>query len=335
MNKNLIALAVAAATLSGAVQAAEVYSDETSSLAIGGRIEARAALKDSVVTDNTRTRVNIGAKSDITDSVYGLGFFEREFRGNDAKDENRKLYAGIGSDYGQVVYGKIDGTLGMITDFTDIMAYHGNGAGAKIEAADRASNSLAYTGSFDNLVVKANYRFKDSKAAGEKNDGYALGAMYTLDMGLRFGAGYTEQKIESNKADQKKAKQAFAAVSYEIGDFYVSGLYQDARNASSLTSVNNNSVTFEKTRGYELAAKYTLDKLVFTGTYNYLAPRGLDTSEKLVNAYAVDATYFFTNNFRTYASYKLDQAKTDSMVKETAPLVRNKDEIVFGARYDF
>ena len=40
MNKTLIALAVAAASISS-VNAAEVYSDETSSLAVGGRFEAR------------------------------------------------------------------------------------------------------------------------------------------------------------------------------------------------------------------------------------------------------------------------------------------------------
>ncbi|MGR5127191.1 porin [Photobacterium swingsii] len=332
MNKNLIALAVAAATLSGAVQAAEVYSDETSSLAIGGRIEARAALKDGDVTDNTRTRINIGAKSDITDSVYGLGFFEREFRAgssetfknidgeektmNVSSDENRKLYAGIGSDYGQVVYGKIDGSLGMITDFTDIMAYHGNEAGSKINAADRASNSLAYIGSFDNLVVKANYVFDD----GSNEDGYSAGAMYTLDMGLGFGAGYAQQETGAEKTD-KTEKQAFAAISYTINDFYFAGLYQDARNTVA-----------EKVRGYELAAKYTMDKLVFTGTFNYLEDTDNSNSDDaLANSYAVDATYYFTNNFRTYASYKLDQAKTDDVKRQD----RNKDEFVLGARYDF
>ncbi len=323
MNKNLIALAVAAATLSGAAQAAEVYSDETSSLAIGGRIEARAAVKDGDVTDNTRTRVNIGAKSDITDSVYGLGFFEREFRAGtevagvkvSPNDENRKLYAGIGSDYGQVVYGKIDGSLGMITDFTDIMAYHGNEAGGKINAADRASNSLAYIGSFDNLVVKANYVFDN----GSKEDGYSAGAMYTLDMGLGFGAGYAQQETGADKTD-KTEKQAFAAVSYAISDFYFAGLYQDARNTNGA----------EKVRGYELAAKYTMDKLVFTGTFNYLEDKDNSNSDDaLANSYAVDATYYFTNNFRTYASYKLDQAKTDVAGE------RNKDEFVLGARYDF
>ncbi|KXI21823.1 porin [Photobacterium sanguinicancri] len=326
MNKNLIALAVAAATLSGAAQAAEVYSDETSSLAIGGRIEARAAVKDGDVTDNTRTRINIGAKSDITDSVYGLGFFEREFRAGDSvkidgesinvspKDENRKLYAGIGSDYGQVVYGKIDGSLGMITDFTDIMAYHGNEAGGKINAADRASNSLAYIGSFDNLVVKANYVFDN----GSKEDGYSAGAMYTLDMGLGFGAGYAQQETGADKTD-KTEKQAFAAISYAINDFYFAGLYQDSRNTAA-----------EKVRGYELAAKYTMDKLVFTGTFNYLEDKDNSNSDDaLANSYAVDATYYFTNNFRTYASYKLDQAKTDVAGE------RNKDEFVLGARYDF
>ncbi len=149
MNKNLIALAVAAATFSGAASAATVYSDDTSSLAIGGRVEARAlssengttqVSKDQFktykeynqalvnqhtsndVTDISRVRVNIDAKTQIADGVQGIGYFEREFTANTNNDENRYIYAGVNSDkYGQIVYGKADGSLGMLTDFTDIM----------------------------------------------------------------------------------------------------------------------------------------------------------------------------------------------------------------------
>ena len=305
MNKNLIALAVAATTLSGAATAAEVYADETSSLAIGGRFEARGVLEDSDVTDASRVRLNIAGKTDITDNFYGLGFFEREFKSNEEKDENRYIYAGIGGEFGQIVYGKADGALVMLTDVTDIMAYHGNEAGGKIEAGDRTDNNLAYTGSFDNLTVKANYVFDD----GTDADGYTLGAMYVLDMGLGFSAGYGEQ---AQGADTKDAKQAFAAVSYTIGDLYVAGLYQDAEYANGVDG---------DSRGYEFAAAYTIDKLVMSATYNYLEDKEANTD--LADAIAVDATYYFNKNFRTYASYKFEQ------------LDNQDDEFVLGARYDF
>lgn len=306
MNKNLIALAVAAATLSGAATAAEVYSDETSSLAVGGRFEARGVLEDSDVTDATRVRVNIAGKTDITDNFYGLGFFEKEFQSDDsADDETRYAYAGVGSQYGQLVYGKADGSLGMLTDFTDIMAYHGNEAGGKLDAGDRTSNNLSYVGSFDNLTVKANYVFDD----GADTDGYTVGAMYVLDMGLGFGAGYGEQAQGLNTKD---AKQAFAAVSYTIGDLYVAGLYQDAEYANGVDG---------DSRGYEFAAAYTIDKLVMSATYNYLEDK--EANEDLADAIAVDATYYFNKNFRTYASYKFEQ------------LDNQDDEFVLGARYDF
>ncbi len=109
MNKHLIALAVAAATLSGAASAAQVYSDDSSSLAIGGRVEVNASSEqvdnkmyqlnhkqlDNEVTDISRVRVNIDAKTQIADGVQGIGFFEREFKSNNGDDENRYMYAGV------------------------------------------------------------------------------------------------------------------------------------------------------------------------------------------------------------------------------------------------
>jgi len=326
MNKNLIALAVAAASISSVATAAEVYSDEVSSLAVGGRFEARAALSDGDVTDKTRVRLNIAGKTDITDTVYGLGFYEAEYTSKGTSDDdgnvnNRYLNAGIGGNFGQVVFGKADGSLGMLTDVTDIMAFHGNGAGSKIAAADRTSNNLAYTGSFDNLTVKANYVFEGNSNTDKTvnpitdlvteetidfKDGYALSAMYQLDMGLGFGAGYSEQDVVAEKTQ----KQTFATISYTVGDFYVGGLYQDARNTIA-----------DEAQGYEFAAAYTMGKTVFTGTYNYLENK--TNNVDAVDAFAVDATYYFNKNFRTYASYNFNQ------------IDNAEDEFVLGARYDF
>ncbi|KHT58209.1 membrane protein [Photobacterium gaetbulicola] len=333
MNKKLIALAVAAASISSVATAAEVYSDETSSLAVGGRFEARALVADDAngdtqVNDKTRVRLNIAGKTDITDTVYALGFYEAEYASNTSANDSkhtvnhRHINAGIGGDFGQVRYGKTDGSLGMLTDFTDIMSYHGNGAGSKIAAADRTSNNLAYVGSFDlggnNLTVKANYVFEgveDSTVSYE--DGYSVGAIYAMDMGLAFGAGYGEQDIVGQTDTQK---QAFGAISYTFGDFYVAGLYQDARN----TQENGT----QDAEGFELAAAYTYGKTVFTGTYNYL--ENTDAKKDVVDAFNIDATHYFNKNFRTYASYKFN-----NLDKKFATKAQRANEFVLGARYDF
>ncbi|MGF1685597.1 porin [Photobacterium japonica] len=340
MNKKMIALAVAAASLSSLANAAEVYSDETSSLAVGGRFEARGVLADdnessSKVTDATRVRINVAGKTDISEGLYGVGFFEKEFQSADSgDDETRYAYAGLGGTYGQVVYGKADGSLGMLTDFTDIMAYNGNEAGNKIAAGDRTSNNLSYVGSFDlsgnNLTVKANYVFDD----GENTDGYSAAAMYAMDMGLAFGAGYGEQEGQTGvvgaTTETAKGKQAFGAVSYTFGDFYVAGLYQDAEN-TVVNVTGSQDRLIKDSRGYELAAAYSWNQTVFTSTWNYLEDTNASGNAKdLKDAIAVDATHYFNKNFRTYASYKFNLLDSDKVGKAAA-----SDQFVLGARYDF
>ena len=333
MNKKLIALAVAAASISSVATAAEVYSDETSSLAVGGRFEARLKMADTdnssnKVEDKSRVRVNIAGKTDITEDIYGIGFWEGEYV--DGKDvDNRHLNAGIGGEFGQIRYGKTDGSLGMLTDFTDIMAYHGNEAGNKVDAADRTGNNLAYTGSFDlngnNLVIKANYVFDgtntDDTVGDYDVDGYSVGAIYAMDMGLAFGAGYGEQDGFGAQFDEK-AKQAFGAISYTFGDIYLAGLFQDSEN----TVVDN--ALIEDSQGYEFAASYTMGKTVFVTTYNYLEDK--DNNVDLRDSIAVDATHYFNKNFRAYASYKFNNLDKKDVGQAAA-----SDEFVLGARYDF
>ncbi|MGL4224514.1 MAG: porin [Vibrio sp.] len=329
MNKTLIALAVSAAAVATGVNASELYNQDGTSLNMGGRAEARLSVKDGKANDKTRVRLNFLGKVAINDSLYGVGFYEGEFttedNGEDNKGDldNRYTYAGIGGTFGEVTYGKNDGALGVITDFTDIMAYHGNSAAYKIAVADRVDNMLAYKGQFADLSVKASYRFADrsaDKTGGVWNadytdngeDGYSLSAIYALgDTGLNIGAGY---------ADQDKANQYMLAASYAIADFYFAGAFVDGEKDSTTDLT-----------GYELAAKYKLGQAVFTTTYNYLESKTSGTKADEADNFAIDATYFFKPNFRTYISYNFNLLDADANITKA----QAEDELAIGLRYDF
>lgn len=71
MNKNILALVAA---FSGAVSAAQVYSDDASTLNIGGRIEARGngVVGHDNFNDDSRVRVNIAGQTQINDDYTAL-----------------------------------------------------------------------------------------------------------------------------------------------------------------------------------------------------------------------------------------------------------------------
>ncbi|MEI8655364.1 MULTISPECIES: porin [Vibrio] len=337
MKKTLIALAVAGAAVATGANANELYNKDGDTLTMGGRAEARLSLKDGKADDLSRVRLNFLGKSMITDSLYGVGFYEGEFTTSDqgktdssGSDSlmNRYAYAGIGGNFGEVTYGKNEGALGVITDFTDIMAFHGNSAADKIAVADRTDNMISYKGAFSDLSLKASYRFADRTAAADGGyadngeDGYSLSAIYALgDTGLKLGAGY---------ADQDTQNEYMLAVSYKISDFYLAGIFTDGEKDTNVDYT-----------GYEFAAAYKLGQTVFTTTYNNEETWDNTTADNI----AVDASYYFKPNFRAYVSYNFNlidagDAFTSSdsngvYSQGTATKAQAEDEVVLGMRYDF
>lgn len=338
MNKTMIALAVSAAALTTGVNAAELYNQDGTSLDMGGRAEARLSMKDGKAEDKTRVRVNFLGKVDIQDGLYGVGFYEGEFTtadrdangedqsGNDHID-NRYTYAGLGGTFGEVTYGKNDGALGVITDFTDIMAYHGNSAAYKVASADRVDNMLSYKGQFQDLGVQASYRFADrieDKQTGTFSDngvdGYSLSGIYAIgETGVKLGAGY---------ADQDEANEYMLSASYAISDLYFAGVFTDGELAK-----NDGDYT-----GYELAAAYTMNQTVFSTTYN----NAEFDNETAADNVAIDATYYFKPNFRGYVSYNFNLISegdkfgdTTKLFTGTASKADAEDELAIGLRYDF
>ncbi|EDP60412.1 porin [Vibrio sp. AND4] len=332
MKMKTLAAAVALLASGSQVVASELYNQDGTSLEMGGRAEARLSMMDGKAEDASRVRLNFLGKQEISDSLYGVGFWEGEFRTNEngAVDEDiygqsnsvldtRYAYAGLGGKYGEITYGKNDGALGVITDFTDIMAYHGNSAAYKLAVADRTDNLVSYSGQFDQLAVSASYRFADRTPGvngyeDNKEDGFSLSAIYAFaDTGFEVGAGY---------ADQNKSDEFMLAAAYTVGNFYVSGLYTGGDNLGQLPV----SVDVDY-KGYELAVAYTMDKTVFTSTYNKAEEKAYKTSDDIVENLAIDVTYYFKPNFRGYASYNFDLLDTQGTV--------DQDELALGLRYDF
>ncbi|MEZ9437507.1 porin [Vibrio atlanticus] len=336
MNKTMIALAVSAAALATGANASELYNQDGTSLEMGGRAEARLSMKDGKASDESRIRLNFLGKVEIQDGLYGVGFYEGEFTTADSKAtsndngsdlDNRYTYAGLGGTYGEVTFGKNDGALGVITDFTDIMAYHGNSAADKIAAADRTDNMLSYKGQFQDLNVKASYRFADRStktANGDTTyvdngeDGYSLSGIYAIgETGVKLGAGY---------ADQAEENEYMLSGSYTMGDLYFAGVFTDGEKAK-----NNGDYT-----GYELAAAYTLGQTVLSSTYNNAETNGETSADNI----AVDATYYFKPNFRGYVSYNFNLISAGDQFGTVggnlaATSVQAEDELALGLRYDF
>jgi outer membrane protein OmpU len=205
------------------------------------------------------------------------------------------------------------------------MAYAGNSAADKLAVADRSDNMLSYKGQFENLAVKASYRFADriENAAGTEytdngEDGYSLSAIYAFsDTGLELGAGY---------ADQDEANEYMLAASYTMGDLYFAGVFTDGEKAKK-----DGDYT-----GYELAGAYTLGQTVFTSTYN----NAETNNETSANNFAVDASYYFKPNFRGYVSYNFNLIDAGDKLGKVggntvASKIDSEDELALGLRYDF
>ncbi|MFH4364331.1 porin [Vibrio diabolicus] len=319
MKLKTLAVAVALMASGSQVVASELYNQDGTSLEMGGRSEARLSMMDGKAKDRTRIRLNFLGKQEINENLYGVGFWEGEFEtkeegavDNNSDLETRYAYAGLGGKYGEVTYGKNDGALFVLTDFTDIMAYHGNTAALKLPVSDRTDNMLSYKGQFEQLAVRASYRFADrtTDAKGftdNEEDGFSLSGIYAFaNTGIELGAGY---------ADQNDSDEFMLAAAYSVGDFYFAGNYTGAD-----VDVAGESADY---KGYELAASYTMGQTVFTSTFNKGELEDADTVENL----AVDVTYYFKPNFRGYASYNFDLMDNEG--------ADEKDELALGLRYDF
>lgn len=194
-------------------------------------------------------------------------------------------------------YGKTDGSLGLITDFTDILNTYGAEASSKSVTADRADNQALYIGNFGDLTVKANYNSGGEavKVNGQSltiQDGYGAAASYDFHL-FKLGAGYAEEAYNAGaRTSDDHSKNLLVGLSSNLTDaLYVAALYV------------NGSKMGDDFQGYELAGSYAFtEKLTLASTFTsakFDSEKNLkdDTRDQA----ALDLGYQFTDYFKTYA----------------------------------
>lgn len=268
---------------------------------MGGRAEVRGLFLDDAVDgtmkDKSRARINFAGETKISESITGFGFMEYEIQPG-ATVENRELFAGLDTAAGAFSYGRQDTANVQVSDFTDIASDHSGQQQYIGSASDKESNTFLYSNTFaDMFTVNANYIAQEA----EDNDAIGISGVASLDMGVDLGASYSSQD---------DANQLTLGATYSMNDLYLGLTYAmgDVDENDSFTSM-------------ELAAQYKL-----TNEFRVIGIVGMaeeDTAGDTEDFYAIEGQYRFTDNMRTYASYKLNNLDNKS------------DELLLGLRYNF
>ncbi|MEG3696616.1 porin [Vibrio coralliirubri] len=328
MKKAVLASAVVAALVSGSSLAATVYSSDGTELKIGGRAEFRGdfigsggAEVQGTMEDKTRFRLNLGGKTELTDTVTAFGFYEAEQSTGDSEFDNRYMYAGVDFDGQALSVGRQDMASVIVSDFTDITEF--SGVQQVIDAAkDKQDSVFAYRGGFDALQLEATYQANSEK----DSDGYGISGVYSLPFGLDLGLAYSGKDLGANEGS---ANQILAGLAYSLDNLYLAATYSTGDSDDKAVGTDVESFT-----AMEFAAQYKFTKQISAAVvYTY-------QEDEAANGTKVDATdgielagyYKLNSNFRTYLSYYingLDEEKTGNIV------TKGEDTLRLGVRYDF
>ncbi|NOI93571.1 MULTISPECIES: porin [Vibrio] len=330
MKKAVLASAVVAALVSGSSLAATVYSSDGTELKIGGRAEFRGdfigsggAEVEGTMEDKTRFRLNLGGKTELTDTVTAFGFYEAEQSTGDSKFDNRYMYAGVDFDGQAVSVGRQDMASVIVSDFTDITEF--SGVQQVIDAAsDKEDSVFAYRGGFDALQLEATYQANSEK----DTDGYGISGVYSLPIGLDLGLAYSGQDLGAGKGS---ANQILAGLAYSLDNLYLAATY-------STGDLNDKAVgpIAESFTAMEFAAQYKITKQVSAAAvYTYQENEAANGSTAdSVDGIELVGYYKLNSNFRTYLSYYingLDEVKDVT----TGLTTEGEDTLRLGVRYDF
>ncbi|EGU44621.1 porin [Vibrio splendidus] len=330
MKKAVLASAVVAALVSGSSLAATVYSSDGTELKIGGRAEFRGdfigsggAEVEGTMEDKTRFRLNLGGKTELTDTVTAFGFYEAEQSTGDSEFDNRYMYAGVDFGGQAVSVGRQDMASVIVSDFTDITEF--SGVQQVIDAAsDKEDSVFAYRGGFDALQLEATYQANSEK----DSDGYGISGVYSLPIGLDLGLAYSGQDLGAGKGS---ANQILAGLAYSLDNLYLAATY-------STGDLNDKAVgpIAESFTAMEFAAQYKITKqFSAAAVYTYQEDEAANGSTAdSVDGIELVGYYKLNSNFRTYLSYYingLDEVKDVT----TGLTAEGEDTLRLGVRYDF
>ncbi len=351
MKATLIALSIPTLLAAGTASAANLYDKDGTKLDLYGRATGMyyGSDNDELRGDESYIRMGLKGETALGNNLTGLGQFEYNLptSGSD-NDELRLGFAGIRHDtFGTLTYGRQDGLLSMVNDYTDVLPEWGGdglGKGTEVFGTGRTNGLLKYAFTYEGLTLGAQFTGQNdpqnndpSKWMQGSAEGYALGASYDLPMGLSFAGAYNQagktddQKLNATFGGDSDAKLGAIGVRYAANNWYAAATYSDGRDHYAI-----GDGYAEKNRGYEAVVQYTVaDK--FVPSLAYVRSDVKDSSQNIddtANEYlSIGASYKFTPVFQTYVDYKVNLLDDSTFTKQYG--INTDDVVAVAMRYDF
>lgn len=338
MKKSLLSLLVAAATI-GSANAAVVYDNQDTSLAIGGRLQANLnsvfANNDPDKTDKVAVegyaRANVDAKSKIADGYKAIAYGEWDVSSESSENgkfDTRFAYVGLESDsFGTLTAGQNYTAMYNVIGATDMFIDGGSTGNTFWDLGGRQEGQLVYSYAFNGFSFGASWQ---TAGLDTVNGGYAVTAGYTFDLTkdlpVAFNLGTDGYDLKHTADDVKSFATSLSLGTLGDGT-YVAGLYQ-------LTSIDNAS----DKNGYELVGGYGFDNgLAFLLGYNVLR----QGSRTLVSNVSAELSYNVNPSMIVYLEAVVGASDVDSdKLDDNGNVIgtnseRSHDSISLRAQYNF
>ncbi|MDN2482574.1 porin [Vibrio agarivorans] len=352
MNKNILAIAIAAATFGTQAVAVELYNNDGTTFSVGGHVSVNLNGSDEGNTDvgTNSPRINMTATQDMGNgfTVDARGEWALNYLTNGGNSFSTRLgYIGLThEDMGRAVVGTqwapyydVAGVTDMPIAFANDFLY----SDATIELAEddfaktgqtRADQMISYRNGFEfgeagaldfGLAWQGKHEAKDANenVTTTYNDRVQVSLAYSI-MGAQLGYAYNTGDVD-NMVDNKRSLD-YHVVSAKYGSYgnglYLAGVYQmtEDKNVRDVDS-------------YEVIAAYALpNSLNFSINYENVEDKlksdnSKDTTREEV---ALQVEYNFTSNVVGYTGYQFDL--NDSTDREGAK--RKEDNAwTIGARF--
>lgn len=308
MKKTVLAVLIAATTTS--VFAGEIYSNETSSVALSGGVDTFMATidkdgKSSDVEVNAKGYIKLDAEQKISDTLTGFASFEIEsgtdYTGTNAQASFDDVYVGVKTDLWGLAAGEV-GDLANSADAIekDDITNEGNymgSAGGNSRESD--GNGFVGKANFGAITFVADaYTVKDQ----DIDHAYGLSADYQHEM-FSVGASFITGE---NSLGDKEEKYGLSA-SANVKGLYLAATYVEFEGNTQYGSFKTTESTKGNTLG--LAAAYQIQQARLYTTY---AIASIDNTNSNnygdTTNWVAGADYAVTTNITTFAEYQMAKA---------------------------
>ncbi len=311
MKKSILALSIAMAASS--VSAAEIYNEDGKVVNVGGFATSITEVSDGNTKSIIESAISLDGSAEITGNLKALGFAKYRFDYNSGEDKTPFLdrgFVGFEGDFGKVVYGKADGAFGT-PHMSDVMVIGSDAIKKNGNAADGGESVINYSHAIGPVSFGLAHELKTEKtattttqklnaakdalidevtSATTESTSTAANVKFSQDM-FAVAASYGV-----DKENDTELKQLLVGASVTIDDLFLGAAYNKG-------TYNDSDV--KDYVGYEVAAKYSMDKLTFDVWYGIQ-----ETNDKQTEGgYGAGVVYAFTSGVNGKLGYR--NATTD------------------------